>query len=275
LLIAVRQSDNTRTGATSHVEFEGSHVECLEKQAWLTTLGPSELDLYSVGNGYWRVTATLPYGFDGQTTNFPEVPNIHELQVNVGQLNVWRSPKLRTLLTSKQIGIVQRVVNDYRNGEYQDNEETLETAEGLAEVDVEGLIEDTEDSVAGRTNIQAQADGVNLFRAVAYIGVEDFIEETNTYRRTITAATPEQVRATFEGQGKIWTTPEVTAYEGLAVDGWFQLPASSLWRKSRPEVVAAAGQKTQVVYTYTECATALGLIYDAHGSATLLYPPSA
>jgi hypothetical protein len=96
------------------------------------------------------------------------------------------------------------------------------------------------------------------------------LEYHTVYRRTLTAATPQQVRASYEGATMIWTTDEVQSFEGISPFDWFQLPSGSQWIKSPPFVTATARQKTQLVYTYTECKQATALLYDAFGSAVLL-----
>lgn len=271
LLTSLKENDNTRTGKTSTADFEGSFDECTAKRDYLISIGASETDLHSVGNGYWRVTANFQYGFDGTTTSFPDVPSVHELEVNTIQTSVYRSNKVRLCLTPLQIGVVQRVVSDYQSGSTYPLLDG-NTAEADAESDLQSKI--VSPWANGRDSTKAKADALSLFRAVAYLGIEDFIEYTNVYRRTLTAATPNQVRAAYTGVGKIWTTAEVESWEGINPTGWFILDKDRQWLKSRPQVNAVAGQKIQIVYSYTECLIAFGLTYDAYKSASLLYPPS-
>lgn len=270
----LQQDDNTRTGATSIAEYEGSYAQCVAHKAYLQFLGATETSLQEKGNGYWIIRGNFPFGFNGQVTDFSNLPSVHELDTNVAQVSVYRSRKLRTLLSASELGIVAKVVADYQAGQYP-RADSAATAFDDAVDDLQTQIDDGADHAAGRSSAQAQSDGEHLFTAVACMGVDDFIEYYSVYRRTLTAATPDQVRASYEGVGKIWTTAEVQAWENIAPGGWFILDAASQWLKSRPIVQGVAGQKTQVVYTYTECATALGLVYDPYNSATLLYPPAA
>ena len=275
ILIKLRQSDNTRTGAQCMGEFEGSQAECQAQKAFMIAQGASDTRLEDTGNGYWRIEANFPFGFNGQTTDFPAVPSIHEMEVNTLQTSIYRSLTVRSLLTPSQIGIVQRYVTDYQSGLWQPND--TQTAKQRVEADLKAKIAQdgaVHGFASGRTSTKAQADATSLFDLVAFEGQEDFIEYTNIYRRTLTAADPQQVIATFTGVGQIWTTPEVQTFEGLNPGGFFLLDPTSQWLKSRPQIIAIAGQKTQIVYSYTECHKASGMTYTAYKSATLLYPPA-
>jgi hypothetical protein len=191
--------------------------------------------------------------------------------VNVPQSSVYRSPKVRTRLLPAHIGIVHRAVTDYQAGLFPEDTSVTPplSPEEIAAATVDVGIQKEGNAPAGRTNAQARVDGRDLFAAVALAGIEDYISYTNVYRRTLTAASPQQVRASYEGVGKIWTTAEVQAWENIDPTGWFVLDAGKQWLKSKPQVIGIAGQKTQIVYTYTECEIAFGLVYDAYKDAVL------
>ena len=109
-----------------------------------------------------------------------------------------------------------------------------------------------------------------LFINIVGRGLQAALEYHMVYRRTLTAARPNQVRAAYTGVGMIWTTGEVQSFEGISPSDWFQLPASQQFIKSPPNVTATARQKTQLTYSYTQCFQATALLYDAYGSAVLL-----
>jgi hypothetical protein len=258
LLTELNETNNARTGKQCMGEFEGSLSDCQVKKLLLEAQGATEVTIRSKGNGYWTLQAHFPFGFDGTVTDLGIVPSIHELDNVVQQTSIYRSTKLRTLLStgaSAKIGKLMRIIQEYQAG--QDDTGTGDYGQAAAEAKAA--------AVDGTY-------GVSLLRAVAYLGVEEAIEYYSVYKRTLTAATPRQVVASYEGVGKIWTTTEVQTYEGIDPAGWFQLNSGSNWLKSRPNVIAAFGQKTQVIYTYTECQTALALTYDAYSAATLLTP---
>jgi hypothetical protein len=256
-LTALRQEDNTRVGATSMVDFEGTQYECMMQQLYLRSLGASQFELSSKGTGMWVLHAVFPFTFDGQVTTLGVVPSIHELEINTAEINCYLNAKLRTLLSQTTIGAVQKIIRDYEAGLYPGTASEAMTAAEAAVTALTLLTGDT----AGKA--------LELFKMVAYMKTDSFIEEHSVYRRTLTAATPAQVTASYEGVGEIWTTAEVTAWEGLS-STFFVLPDGMQWYKSRPRVNAIAGQKTQLVYHYTECVTASELLYDAYGDAVLL-----
>ena len=254
------QEDNPRTGLRAMATFEGSQSECMAKKLELQAMGLSDLFVGPMGNGFWQVRAHFPYGFDGVVSDLTVLPSIHEMDAVVQQTSIYRSTKLRTLLgggstAATKIGKLMRIIEDFKSGQYA----VGVTDHGVAKAEVDAAAVDA-------------TYGVPLLRSVAYLGVEECIEYYAVYKRTLTAATPTQVTASFEGVGQIWTADEVTAYEGLDPDGWFGLEYGTQWLKSRPQVIAAAGQKTQVIYSYTECQIALSLTYDPYDSAVLLTP---
>jgi hypothetical protein len=249
LLTHLEETDNARTGASCVAEYEGNEQECRNYKLYLQNLGACDVVVRAKGNGYWVCQGLFPFGFNGQVTDFSQVPSVHELDVCVQQTSIYRSPIVRASMTGQQIGDVHMVIQDYLRGAYPKADGTTAEADATA---------------------KGGATGLKLFQQVAYLGLDDFIEYYAVYRRTLTAATPQQVRASWEGIGQIWTTAEVQHWEGILANGWFQLDPNMQWLKSRPQVIAASASKTQVVYTYTEHLIASSLGYTAYGSAQLL-----
>lgn len=278
-LIQTSEESSLRTGKSSMAEYRGSYAECQTRKTQLLTLGAFNVIIRSEGNGWYVCQGEFPFGFDGTAVDLGTVPSIHELDVNVLQTSVYRSSKVRKYLGSgKFVACVQRAVLDYQNGKG-----ATSTDSGWTTVGAELVNRIHTEYAAGervyiggvaRTEQQNKDDAVALYGGITCMGVEDFIEYTSIYTRTLTAATPEQVRASFEGYGKIWTTDEINDFEGLDPNGFFILNPGSQWLKSRPKAVIAGGQKTQVIYTYTECLTAFGMTYDAYNAAVLLNPPA-
>jgi hypothetical protein len=93
-----------------------------------------------------------------------------------------------------------------------------------------------------------------VLKTVAILDSEFYLVYTSVLRRTLTSASPAAVAYSGQGYGLIWTTAEVTSFEGIAPAGWFasQLDTNAQWLKSKPRICATAGQKVQVMYDYTE-----------------------
>ena len=283
LLEKIAQNDNSRTGPETVLEYIGSQNECNLVLNQLKAQFPiSDTSIKAMGDGPWRLMCKLPISFNGISSQLTQIPSIYELEVTAIQTPIYNSPKLRTLLTPEMIGCVSKVVNDFRAGLYGTKYSSVtghnETALFWASADIVLAIDTAftygTGAPAGRTMAQCEQDGGSLFDAVALIGVEYYFEDYNVFRRTLTNATPFQTLASYTGAGAIWTTPEVQAFENINPNGWFYLNPTSQWRKSRPQVTASSGQKTQIVYSYTECSMALGLVYNAFSSATMFLPPA-
>ena len=194
------QEDNPRTGLRAMATFEGSQSECMAKKLELQAMGLSDLFVGPMGNGFWQVRAHFPYGFDGVVSDLTVLPSIHEMDAVVQQTSIYRSTKLRTLLgggstAATKIGKLMRIIEDFKSGQYA----VGVTDHGVAKAEVDAAAVDA-------------TYGVPLLRSVAYLGVEECIEYYAVYKRTLTAATPTQVTASFEGVGQIWTADEVTEF---------------------------------------------------------------
>ena len=110
----------------------------------------------------------------------------------------------------------------------------------------------------------------NYFRGIAIQGVTNSTQFNTVYRRRITAATVGQVNGSFVGAKQIWTTGEVTAFEGTPAIWWFQLPANLVWLKVPPAVNTVAGQKTEITYHYMAAASAWSGNNTSYGAAPLV-----
>ncbi len=269
-----REEINTRTGGQYDEEFTGSLAECQAKKAALLEAGFSQVTLQPNGVGDWIVTGQMSTALDG-TQGVP-MPSINELETNVLQTSIYRSPVLRGILGSladATIAIVQEVIRDYEGGKYATSSNPAVSAAGDCGSKVTAL---------GGTTDQGDA-AYDLFMSVVSLQTEYFTNYTSVYRRTLTAATYVDTDLSFTGQGKIWTTAEVLLFEfGLSLPGddpWtkgvvpgvmWNAMQDSQWLKSRPQVLAVAAQKTQVIYSYTECFMANHLCYEAYDSAVLL-----
>lgn len=278
---AIEQNDNTRTGATSLITYEGSLNDCKLLEARARNAGASDLNIRSIGNGYWRVEAFFPFAYDGNVTDLGVVPSVHELETIVMQSPIYRSPQNQILgLNGFYIAAVKLAVDRYRAGLYtvlntsSPPNVTNDGGTTTALADVVSMIDALNTAGYVPTNSQtlatAKANGELLWGQIVNLGLEEFIEYTSVYKRTLTAATPRQVRLAYTGVGKIWTTTEVHQFEGINPSGFFLLNPTSVWLKSRPQVTAIANQKTQVQYTYTEAMYASRFAYAAYGSATLI-----
>jgi hypothetical protein len=61
----------------------------------------------------------------------------------------------------------------------------------------------------------------------------------------------------------------VVAFEGVPSNEWFGLNPTTLWLKAPPTVRAAAGGKTEIVYSYSQEIAPSKLFYSAYADATL------
>ena len=206
---------------------------------------------------------------------------VFEIDVEMQQPSIYQSPKVRLMLPDNYIAAVARVADEFNSGQYSFSNPNAVSPDGgwqsavtkirsmfkyLDHIDEKGIryYADLPDPNHYKERC------LQLFATVAALKTEAYIDYYTVFKRTLTAALPDQVQASYEGSKQIWTTAEVVQWENLAPDGWFQLP-NSLWLKSPPCVVITARQKSQVIYSYTEAKQANGLIYDAYGDAKLLY----
>ena len=279
--------ENARTGTETTIVFEGEYIAIKNQQAFNRRWGVFQQALDRIDGGTrYQLTATFPMDENGREP--VNLSGMYELDIEMSQPSVYCNPILRgtkdvdgnyiatPLLTDDLIALVARVVSNYQAGEY-----SMTSVVGGSPVTDGGWAQAIADIKKGITNTNYQARALQLFASVAALQTTSYIEETTVLRRTITVALPGQAEATYEGAGEIWTSSEVSIWENISPNGWFQLDPNMQWRKSKPQVILAAGQKTQIAYTYTEFKQANGLLYKPYASAKLLYaditdlPPGA
>jgi hypothetical protein len=186
--------------------------------------------------------------------------------------SIFANPQLRSVLPDNFIALVAYVCEHFQNGGFQSTTDGVPPDAGWAAAIayIKGAI----------SNTHYQARALQLFSTFCAMKTESYIEYYTVFKRTITAAKPTQIQASYSGAGMIWTTDEVNAFESIPFNSWFQLPDAQ-WLKTPPTVTAGAGQKTQISYSYTQFNTANGLLYLPFNSASLLYasesdlPPGA
>lgn len=233
---------------------EGTEAEIDAQRVTDRLNGASRITKRPAGNGLWQLIVAYP--FDTQTGGETEEPqDLHEIEVQVEQIPVWGSERLRDHMSDSNIAIVKKYVELYLSGGALDG--------------VSGNPTKADYITAMKAETTDDTDAENLFNRVAS-GTESALEYREVYRRTITAASWLQVQASYDGVGKIWTTDEVVGFEGVPNGEWFGLRNGMQWLKAPPSVQAAAGGKTQIQYYYTEFKQATALLYEAYGSATLL-----
>ncbi|MGN6552523.1 MAG: hypothetical protein ACTHLW_02160 [Verrucomicrobiota bacterium] len=247
--------ENTISGSTTTWLYEGSKVEVDAQRALHLAMGATRISRAPKGDGNYELRASYPYGELGAEAEEPQ--NVYELEISVAQPSVYQNPKLRSLLSDQLIGKVAKIAQGFEAGDYM--------------VDADPSYPDTAAAEAAvSTATSANATALKLFKLVAYRKTDSFIEYETVFRRSITAASPNQIRAGYEGVGKIWTTDEVQAFEKVVPGGWFILEPDMQWLKAKPNVVSVSNQKTQINYYYTQLKSASALLYDAYGDAVLL-----
>lgn len=242
---SVEIGTDTRAGNTTAYRFIGSRTECIAQRIVEQSQGASQTRLRPVGDGNWELTSN--YSFDAESGSVAAEPptDTHELSASMAQQDVWTNPKLRAGLNASDRQSLKFWVDNYKRGKYE------------SVLDVETLI-----LTAG---LSAPALAVQYFELICLEGVDHWIFYRSSYTRTITAATPSQVKASGVGAQKLWTTAQLTVQEGLPADWFFTLPSTTVWHKSEPEVTTNLGRtnKTQIKYTYIASNEASPLLYDS------------
>ncbi len=259
--------DQASSGIRTLYTYEGSQAECETQRILEKIKGATYLNLRPKGDGNYQLVATYP--FDAEQGPASEPPtDVHELDVSVAQPNADQCPRLRAIAASAfgsfdagtaAVGVIKGISDDYLRGDHKYMMGNLRSP--------------TKAEAAVTAKYPDNAVALKIFKTFAYLGTDNFIEYQLVYRRTITAATPLQVQASFVGINKIWTTAELRAYEVLPDDWWFKLPTEYLWHKSHPTVNTVGGHKTQIAYYYTAGLSWAGMLYEAHDSASLIYAP--
>lgn len=270
------ENENTPTGNRSTITWVGSYADCLSQRSIDQHNGASYTKLTNNNDGTYQLLSTWNYDLNGtQGGGGPvDLPvNIHDLEITMETVSAYNSPKLYASLLTAFAGTDSSVKaalakvqlaeimfkNPTDNGNNAGN--TMATAQETAEAAIATLFP---------SNSTAQALMISLFRNVALMGQQTVVQFNNVYRRSITAATPVQVRASRTGEGKIWTSDEIVKFENLPQFWWFGLPTGLQWLKVPANVNLIAGGKTRIDYYYMGHQQASGLHYDAYDSATLL-----
>ena len=255
--------------ASTSYTYKGTKDECISKRAEVRSVGCASLSIKPAGDGDWILTASFPGTPEDQGGPQSDPPvDQHELEVNIEQVPWENSVRLNGLIgttyASKVIGAVSIAVKNFHAGDYKP---------GKGEVTLTDVEKGVADVTKQLNKINAGAfttSGVLLFRRLVGSGIEGVLSYNTVYRRTITAASFNQVQAAYTGVGMIWTNTEVENFEGIPTNEWFGLEQNTQWLKSPPHVSAVSGGKTQITYYYTGFKRASNFFYEAYGAATLL-----
>jgi hypothetical protein len=253
--------NNLRSGNSFERVHTGSYAAMAVQRLIESASGASHIELESTGDGNYQLTAHFPW--DGVNGSSSEVPvNSHELDESKEQVPWFKSSVMLNQLlavfgsTSGAIGalsFLMRSVNYY----------TANATADLTPTQLEAGFNAT--YTGGQLTLM-----LNLFRGVAYFGYDRCDQLKVEYKRRVTAASFNQIQATFTGAGQIWTTAEVISFEQTPAQWWFQLPSGALWQKSNPRVLTVAGQKTELTFSYSTILPAWNGLYSAYASAALL-----
>lgn len=242
-------------------KYEGTEAEINAQRITDIAAGATRVNKAPSGNGLWTLSSFFPFSIEeGEPGQLDEPQNLHEIEIQVEQISAYNSVRLRAYMSGTtaqknyDIALVKTFVDRFLAGDYKD-------ANGNPDIDTAAT------ELKTLTNDDTKSEA--LFRRVL-AGTDSAIEYRSVYRRTITAATWQQVQASYEGVGKIWTTAEVEAFEGIPTSEWFGLNPGMNWIKAPPSVTAAVGGKTQIQYFYTEFKLATNLLYEAYSGATML-----
>jgi len=294
--------ETTPTGNESFQVWEGSASEVAGKRLALIAAGASRIKYNSKGDGNYEVRASWSYDYSNPSS--ATYTDTLELETNLVQRSIYQSPVYRarfsdfvsatqySLKANKTLSVIkqaahlleslQPTLQKTRTGatttinvphsvyEIYNIRATTPTAYSTAQDAAVAYLLNRLGPLAlsSGENFAAQS----LFYEIAFMGVTNFWEFGTVFRRTVTAAVPSAIQANYAGVGMIWTSAEVSAFEGIPTSGgWFTLPANKQWIKDKPRVLKAYGQKTQLSYNYTEIISASANAYQAYGTATLIH----
>jgi hypothetical protein len=251
---------NRQVGNSTTLVYSGSRQRMLAQRNIEYANGANVIKLESEGDGNYRLTATYSKDISGNEEEQPV--SVHELENTIEQVDVYNSDVLRSqLLTAFTTWSASNAALAFLKGEV-DKWDAVENKNAAAITTIEA---DFSAAYSG-TNLTLM---LNLFRGIAYHQIKQAPQFNSVYRRRITAANFNQIKAAFTGVKKIWTTSEVVDFETVPALWWFTLPTETLWFKCVPSVNSVAGQKTEIVYSYLGCAYAWSGIHTAYGSAVL------
>lgn len=293
--------DTINAGSATVQVWEGSETECRGYLSLLIAYGATKLKLSPKGDGNWQVRGSYPFDKQGQNKSFVDTM---ELEVNAVMKSIYLSPVYRARFSDynsisqdsykarQTLPIIDDCKSKYKSGQpkrgsdglfsyqYFDSNTANDGDTNPATdpvVKVATREEAIQRELGDRLNQAGFATGssefisaTQLFENVAFRGVTSFIEYNHVFRRRVTAGSPNAYRANSVGGGKVWTSAEVIAWEGIPQNGWFDLPVDVQWHKDKPRVIAAYGQRTEISYTYTEIVTATAIAYNRYGSAVMI-----
>ncbi len=252
---------NRLTGATTTRVFAGTKSQLIARRNMEINFGASVTKL-EFSEGAYTLTSSFNFDAGGGQQNAATPPtNAHELEIDVQSVDIFTSEIMRKQLYDSfgswagVNGAITFLKGKVDQWDGQDNHAAADIT----------TIEDTFNIYAG-----AQlALMLNLFRGIAYHQIRNTPQFNPIYRRRITAATCNQVRAAFAGVGEVWTASEISSFEGVPSLWWFQLP-DKVWFKYPPTVNSIAGQKTEIVYQYVASAYAWSGNNIAYNAAPLI-----
>jgi|GEM_PF-5882003 len=224
--------------------FTGSLNVIRSQRAIELAAGATMVKAESADNGNYKLTAHYPYDvLNGSNAERPI--NQHELDIGFESVEVYSSDVMFAQLVASFGGLAgANGAKAYLRAWAEWFKESPGDAEAIAYAEASFAA-----TYAGAQLVLM----LNLFRGIAYHGQANAQQVVSSYRRRITAASYLQVQGAFTGVGQIWSSLDVTAFEGIPALGFFSLPANYLWLKSGPRVAMIAGQKTEVSYEYKSC----------------------
>jgi hypothetical protein len=243
ILQAIDESEN-KDGFNTSYTFCGTRTQCQQQRLIERGYGAKSLALRPRGDGNWELVSTYPTNQEIGNGDGEQPSETHELDVSMSQQDVYLNPKFVAALSESLRQTVRDYVEKYKRGEF----ETWTAA--LA---------------ALNSATSSNATAASYFSLFALGGVDSFIFYRAVYSKTVTGATPRQVRASFTGNNKLWTTAQVLTQENLPNDWWFSLAGvHTYWHKSMPRVSTNIGKssKTQINYQYIGSDEASTLLYD-------------
>jgi hypothetical protein len=253
--------NNTRSGNRYTRVWTGSLTKMLAQRFVELFSGASHVELESTEDGNYQLTAEYPYDVLNGSNSEPPV-NSHELDEGFEQVSVWNSDVMFTNLTLAFGSYAAAIAaKSFLQGAVSAFQSTAMDAAAITAAEAKFSAVYSGGQLSGM---------LNYFRGIAYHGQTTCNQTKIVYNRRITAASYDQIQASFPGAGQIWTTAEVIAQEVTPALGWFQLPGNLLWFKSNPKVLASTNQKTEVTFSYTSCVAAWSGTNTAYNAATLL-----
>jgi hypothetical protein len=275
VLASEKLVNNLRSGNSYTRTFTGSPALIQSQRLIELAFGATQVEAESTADGNYRLSATYPWDVTHGSSAEPPV-NVHELEVAMESVDVFASDVMLAQLVAVMGSVaaannlkayIKAAVTNWKQ-----NETSATYAKYLANVaKAEAIFSNSPTGTPPGLGLSGSqlSTALNIFRGVAFHGVEQAPQFKTTYSRRITAATPAQIVAAETGVGQIFTAAEVTALEGVPSVGFFTLNTAYLWFKAGPRVKTTAGQKTEVAYEYISTLFAWSGTVTAYGAAPL------